>query len=155
MPKTNVITWSSTYSVGVPLIDKQHKGLIKLTNDLYNHCVEDAESERMYFKQVIKSAVEYIKVHFSTEEKLMLNTAFPGYAEHKRQHETFVLNVLEQVKASEETRVISLLNFTHFLKDWILTHIAISDKQYFEYFKKISSMKSDGNFDFSNANITI
>ena len=155
MSKSNVITWSSTYSVGVPLIDKQHQGLIKLTNDLYNHCVEDAESERMYFKQVIKSAVEYINVHFSTEEKLMLKTSFPGYAEHKKQHETFVLNVLERVKVFEETKVISLLNFTHFLKDWTLAHIAISDKQYFEYFKKISSMKNDGTFDFSSSNIPI
>ena len=44
---------------------------------------------------------------------------------------------------------MSLLSFTNFLKDWILTHIAISDKQYFEYFRKIATRKNDGSLSIS------
>ena len=153
MGNINAVTWSPTYSVGVALIDEQHRGLLKLTNDLYNHCVGDPETERAYFKQVINDAVRYVKVHFSTEEQIMIKTGFPGYAEHKRQHEAFVLKVVDQVKAYEETNVISLLNFTHFLKDWILTHIAISDKLYFEYFKKIATRKDDGKLSITKTDI--
>ena len=149
----NVVTWSPTYSVGVALIDDQHKKLIKMTNELFNHCVGDPESERAYFKEVIQNAVDYVKVHFSTEEKIMLRTAYPGYTEHKRQHDSFVLMVLDQVKAFEESRKTSLLNFTNFLKDWVLTHIAISDKQYFEYFKKIATRKSNGILSITQADI--
>ncbi|MDR0589403.1 MAG: hypothetical protein LBG25_02540, partial [Spirochaetaceae bacterium] len=30
------------------------------------------------------------------------------------------------------------------LKEWILTHIAISDKNFFEHFKKIATRNADG-----------
>ena len=153
MAKVNLVKWSPTYSVGVTLIDDQHKELIKLTNDLYNHCVGDPESERIYFKEVIKEAVDYVKVHFSTEEKIMLRTVFPEYSEHKRQHDFFVLTVLEQAKEFERNKKISLLSFTNFLRDWVLTHIAISDKKYFEYFKKIATRKSDGTLSISQEDI--
>ena len=131
------------------MIDNQHRALLDLTNDLYNHCVGDAESERIYFRQVIKGAVDYVKVHFATEEKLMIKTKFAGYAEHKRAHDSFVLTVLDQVKYFEESKIVSLLSFTNFLKDLVLTHIAISDKLYFEYFKKIATRKSDGRLSIS------
>ena len=147
--KANVVNWSPTFSVGVNLIDNQHKELLKLTNDLYSHSSSDPESEQAYFKKVIKGAVDYVKVHFSTEEQIMTKTRFPGYAEHKREHDSFILTVLEQVRIFEESKKMPLLNFTNFLKDWVLTHIAISDKQYFEYFKKIATRKSDGTLSIS------
>ena len=149
MPKVQTVNWSPTYSVGVALIDNQHKELLKLTNDLYSHSIGDPESEHAYFKTVIKAAVDYVKVHFSTEEQLMIKTKFSGYAEHKRQHDSFILTVLEQAKIFEENKKMPLLTFTNFLKDWVMTHIAISDKQYFEYFKKIATRKSDGSLSIS------
>jgi hemerythrin len=153
MDKTYVVNWSPTYSVGVALIDNQHKELLKLTNDLYNHCVGDPESEHAYFKKVIKDAINYVKVHFSTEEQIMIKTGYPGYTEHKRQHDSFVLKVLGHVKDYEENNSVHLVDFTHFLKDWVLTHIAISDKAYFEYFKKIAVRKSDGTLSISKQDV--
>ena len=147
--RANIVNWSPTFSVGVNLIDNQHKELLKLTNDLFSHSIGDPESEQAYFKKVIKGAVDYVKVHFSTEEQIMIKTRFPGYAEHKREHDSFILTVIEQVKVFEESKKMPLLNFTNFLKDWILTHIAISDKGYFEYFKKIATRKSDGTLSIS------
>jgi hemerythrin len=149
----DMVAWSPTYSVGVALIDNQHKGLLKLTNDLYNHCIGDPESEREYFKSVIHEAVNYVKIHFATEEKIMLRTAFPGYVEHKKEHDSFVLSILEHVKNYDEHKTMTLIAFTHYLKNWILTHIAVSDKQYFMYFKHIATRKNDGTLSISQADI--
>jgi hemerythrin len=137
--QSELVTWSPTFSVGVKLIDDQHKELLKLANDLFNHCVGDDESERKYFKQVIGKVVDYVKIHFSTEEKIMTATKFGGYWEHKREHDSFVLTVVEQVRAFNEGKPFALLAFTKFLKDWILTHIAVSDRQYCEHLKKIAT----------------
>jgi hemerythrin len=152
--ESELVSWSPSLSVGIKLIDEQHKELLNLTNDLFNHCVGDEEAEREYFKQVINKAINYIKVHFSTEEKIMLATKFSGYREHKRQHDSFVLTVVEQVNALNEGKAFTLLNFTKFLKDWVLTHIAISDKLYFEYFKKIATRKADGKLSITAADLT-
>lgn len=144
MDKSELVSWSPTFSVGIRLIDDQHKELLNVTNDLFNHCVGDEASERAYFKKVIQSAVAYVKVHFSTEEKIMQRTRFAGYAAHKQEHDSFVLTVVEQVRAFNAGEKFDLIHFTRFLKNWVLTHIAVSDKLYFEHFKKIARRRADG-----------
>jgi hemerythrin len=142
--KAEHLKWSNTYSMGIKLIDDQHKGLMDFVNELFNHSTGDEENEREYFKSVIGHAVNYIKNHFSTEEKYMLATKFPGYGEHKKVHEEFVLTVVKSVKDFEAGKRLVLLNFTNFLKDWVLTHIAVMDVKYSEYFRKIATRKADG-----------
>jgi len=153
--RSELITWSRTFSVGVKIIDEQHKGLVNLVNDMFNHVVGDEQAEREYFKQVIQHAVQYVKVHFDTEEKIMLRTKFPGYAEHKRAHDSFVFAVINKVRNFEAGNKFALVDFTRFLKDWILTHIAIMDKQYFSYFTKIATRKADGKLSIGRANVAV
>jgi hemerythrin len=153
MAKAELVKWSSTFSVGVKLIDDQHKGLLNLVNDLFNHAVGDEAEERAYFQKVIQTAVNYVKVHFATEEKIMIATRFPGYAEHKKAHDTFVLTVVDNIRDFEAGKKFTLSTFTHFLKEWILTHIAIMDKQYFEYFKHIATRKADGKLSIARSDL--
>jgi len=35
---SRLVTWSSTYSVGIKIIDEQHKKLLDLVNDMFNPC---------------------------------------------------------------------------------------------------------------------
>jgi len=140
----NLVTWSATYSVGVKVIDDQHKVLINLVNDMYNHVTDDEKSERAYFQDVIRQTINYIKVHFATEEKVMRAAEFQGYRDHKRAHDSFVLSVVDIIRDFEAGKKFTLVTFTHFIKDWILTHIAIMDKQYFEHLIKISALKANG-----------
>jgi hemerythrin len=141
MVKSELIKWSPTFSVGIKIIDEQHQELIKLTNNLFNHCVGDEEAERVYFKMVIGKAVGYIKIHFSTEERIMTVLKYKDYWEHKREHDAFVLTVVEQVRAFSEGKPFTLLSFTKFLKDWILTHIAVSDRKYSAYIKHVAAQR--------------
>jgi len=150
---TTLVTWSPTYSVGVKVIDDQHKGLLNLVNDMYNHVVGDEAAERAYFQKVIQQAVNYVKIHFATEEKIMLATKFLGYAEHKRAHDSFILTVVENIQAFNTGKRMTLATFTHFLKDWILTHIAIMDKQYFDFFMKIATRKANRKLSITSADI--
>ena len=151
--KSELISWSAVFSVGIKIIDDQHKELFALVNDMFNHVVGDAQAERVYFKKVVQKAVEYVKIHFSTEEKIMLHTNFPGYGEHKKAHDAFVLTVVEKVQDFEAGKKFTLLEFTQFLKEWILTHIAIMDKGYFSYFKQIATRKADGTLGIDRTNV--
>ncbi|MDR1857873.1 MAG: bacteriohemerythrin [Treponema sp.] len=153
--KSELITWSPTFSVGVRIIDDQHKGLLNLVNDLFNHVTGNEEEEAAYFAKVIQQAVQYVKVHFMTEEKIMIHTKFPGYAEHKKAHDAFVLAVVDNVKNFRSSKKLALMDFTKFLKEWILTHIAIMDKQYFNYFKQIATRKADGKLTINQSDINV
>jgi hemerythrin len=112
---------------------------------MYNHVNKDnEEAERAYFKSVIRQVVDYVKVHFATEERIMQKAKFQGYLAHKKVHDDFILSVVDTIQKFEEGKKVPLSSFTHFIRDWILTHIAIMDKQYFEYFLRIASRNPDG-----------
>jgi hemerythrin len=138
------VTWSASYSIGIKKIDDQHKGLLEIVNDLYSHSTGNERDELAYFRDVIHQAVQYIKEHFATEEKMMIATRFPGYPEHKKAHDEFTLMVVQSVKDFETGKRLVLVKFAHFLKDWVLTHIAVMDVQYATYFRKIATRKADG-----------
>ena len=144
--KQNLIIWSNTLSCGIKLIDNQHKHLVELVNELFRHVTGNEEEENFYFSKVIHEAVKYIKEHFSTEEKIMKVTKFSGYTEHKRAHDIFILTVANAVSELTSGKRVSLCSFTKFLKDWILSHIAVMDKQYFTYLKNIATYKTNGKF---------
>jgi len=134
---------------GIKIIDEQHKGLVDLVNDMFNHVTEDEEQEQKYLNKVINEAVNYIKVHFATEEKIMDATKYQGYAEHKNEHIKFIMTVIEHVEKFNSEKRISLMSFSKFLKEWILSHIAVVDRQYFVYFKEKASRKADGSLSIS------
>ena len=148
---SNLIDWSKSLMCGIKVIDDQHKGLVDLVNDMFNHVTGEEEEEQIYLKKVVEEAVNYIKVHFATEEKIMNATKFQGYIEHKEEHKKFIFTVAEHIGYFKSGKRVSLMSFSKFLKDWILSHIAVVDKQYFVYFREMASRKADGCFSISLA----
>ena len=135
------VYWSDSYLMGIKIIDDQHKGLLNFVNELFNHATGNEEEERAWFKGVIRYAVQYIRKHFTTEEKFMQATRFPGYAEHKKAHDEFTLAVIKSAKDFQEGKRLVLEKFAYFLKDWVLTHVAVMDRQYSDYFRQIATRR--------------
>ena len=148
-----LITWTEKLACGIKQIDDQHKGLVDLVNEMFNHVTGNNVQELDYFDRVIQEAVKYVKYHFAAEERILVATKYPGYIEHKKEHENFVLAIVENAKDYKAGKRFTLSTFTRFLKDWILSHIALADKQYFEYFRKIATRKSDGKLSINSNDI--
>jgi hemerythrin len=132
-----VVKWDNAYSVGVKLIDDQHKELIRMTNELSLGCQKGGSEAEIYFMKVIQGAVKYVKVHFTTEEIIMERLKYPDYLEHKREHEVFVAEVLQDIKAFENGGKLVPLEFAQFLQKWVLNHIAKSDKRFGFFFEEL------------------
>ena len=139
--KPELIIWSDRLSCGIKLIDDQHKGLVALVNEMFNHVTGNEKQEYDYFNKVIREVVKYIKIHLATEERLILAAKIPGYARHKKAHVHFILTVIDNINNFESGKRFNLFIFTKFLKDWILSHIALMDKQYFEQIKLLTTEK--------------
>jgi hemerythrin len=127
------LPWEERFGIGIPLIDEQHKELLNLANVLYDSCRQGKDIVPDGFKTAMSSAVEYVTVHFSTEEKVMARVSYPGMAEHKAEHQEFVKKVLAEVKNFEEGKTFVPNRFVMFLKDWTLSHIALMDKKMAAY----------------------
>jgi hemerythrin len=139
-----LVIWSNSLSCGVKIIDDQHKGLVDLVNEMFNHVTGNQVQEHDYFNKIVQEMVTYVKVHFATEEKIMITTKYPGYAEHKREHDSFVIAVVDNIRDYQSGKQLTLSTFTNYLKDWILSHIAVMDKGYFEHFRKNATRNEDG-----------
>jgi hemerythrin len=128
----DMIVWDDEFLVNFDIIDNQHKGLVNMINELVQGCKGGVVAADVAFLKTIRKAVEYAHTHFATEEKYMRQVDYPDFAVHKQEHESFVAEVIKQVKAFEENRNDpgALIGF---LKDWLLNHIAVSDKKYAPY----------------------
>ena len=124
-----IIRWESKYEIGIPVVDSQHKKLFMLCNNLQialNNKSLGAEWENEFI-YTLKECVEYVKVHFKSEETLMIASGFSGYKEHKKVHDAFIRKVLE-FSHEENYSINTAFKLLHFLYDWIISHIAYDDK---------------------------
>jgi len=123
------------------LIDAQHKELVNLTNQLYRACLTNREAIKAVFREAMSHMVEYVNFHFTAEMELLARINYPAYAEHKKQHDELVKKILNASKSFDGGRKFVANKFVRTLKDWIFSHIAISDKKYADY---IAEQKSKG-----------
>jgi hemerythrin len=129
MESNEIVKWSPTYSIGIRLVDEQHQGLIKLTNELFVSCLQGGEIANAHFLKAIRETVQYVQYHFATEEAIQKRVNYPGYPAHKKEHESFVREVLLSVSEFNSGKKFLPNKFAKYLRDWVLAHIAVSDKK--------------------------
>lgn len=123
-----LITWSDRYSVGIPRIDAQHQRLVDLINEL--HAAMLAGQGSAALGKILDGLVAYTLSHFTTEEALMKGAAYPGYGQHKAEHDKLTAQAkLLQEKARTANATLTL-DVATFLQRWLIDHIADLDKKY-------------------------
>ena len=125
------VEWKNEYSVGIDSIDKQHKTLINLINQL-NTAVDYSTGDE-FEREALDKLVEYTKVHFSYEEGLMEQNGYPDFAAHKAQHVEMIKKVEEVLAQYEREHDTAMRNAAEYLKTWLIKHINGTDKQYSSY----------------------
>ncbi|MCK5680543.1 hemerythrin family protein [bacterium] len=118
--------WKDKYSVGNSEIDKQHKGLFELGNEL------PEVSGEQDVKPIIMQLFKYTREHFSAEEEMMNSIGFPYLAGHKKLHDDFITELSEISSQSLDTDK-SIYGFKEFVYKWLLGHILTEDNKYFRF----------------------
>ena len=125
---TDTLEWKAAYSVGVPLLDEHHKGLIALINRLSG---EPPNSDLMGW--IFAELEAYTKDHFAAEEAMLKRAGYPGLKAHRGEHAAFE-RWLSAVRQTYAVGVASpgMLSETvnAFLRDWLVRHILGSDMAY-------------------------
>ena len=130
------IQWDDSLSVGVELIDDQHKMLIMKLIDLSNAVEEHQEAA--FIMRTIDFLMEYSNYHFSAEEKEMERVGYPDIEEHKGYHKGFIEMIasLEQDMLEEgATRAIGE-SVNTFLWNWLANHIKEVDTKFGAYLRE-------------------
>lgn len=126
------LIWKDEYSVGVKVIDDQHKQLFDVINGLIV-ALNKSPDEAMLLDTINRIA-EYKRIHFATEERYFHEFAYAGAAEHEAQHRKFnetLASLQERYKGDTVGFAFGLVDF---LEDWLIGHLMRMDQLYKECF---------------------
>jgi hemerythrin-like metal-binding protein len=127
-----LLTWNDAYSVKIKEIDLQHQKLVELVNELH-HNMKQGKGKEIVGK-ILHDLVDYTVYHFATEEKLFAKYSYPDSRVHIREHQDLVEQVSANVKEFEKGKGVLPMDLMEFLKNWLVNHIAKSDKNYSSFF---------------------
>lgn len=123
--------WSEESSVGIPELDAQHRHLIDLLGELVK-CTHSGESGG-FAPTALKELNRYAEWHLQREELVLRIRGYPGYREHKAEHDAYRKKAASlQVHSDRRDLGIRIVNF---LTEWWKFHILISDQRYARYFR--------------------
>ena len=127
-----LINWSDSLSVNVAEIDRQHKELIAMINEL-NDAMKTGKGKDVAGK-IINNLIKYTATHFKLEEDLFTKFDYPDTESHKREHAAFVKKVSEFKEGFEKGKLSLTMDVMSFLSDWLKHHIMGTDKKYVQFF---------------------
>ena len=132
--------WSDILSVGNTDVDRDHKELL----DIYNQLVDfiEAGGNREEFAEILSKMTDYCLNHFKKEEIYMKELAYPDVIKHVRYHHQYIYTVsmynfdLLGVDPPAPEEIIL------FLEKWWRNHILTVDVEYEAYKKTVKSTAS-------------
>ncbi|MDR0870947.1 MAG: hemerythrin family protein [Planctomycetaceae bacterium] len=130
--------WTLALETGHPMIDAQHKELIKAVNDLLAACIQGNAADKV--NSTVDFLLSYTKKHFGEEEQLQQQTNYPDIAHHKVLHAEFVKYVADlSAKLKEQgPSPILINNIIRGVGEWLVNHIQKEDVKVAAHAKKTS-----------------
>ncbi len=124
-----LLTWTPDLSVGIEVIDNQHKRIVEYINQLHEARLN---RDRQGIARVIEELVDYTLSHFSFEESMMEEAHYRFLKPHQKVHELFVRRVSEyqqRFKLGEDVESVAG-DMQSTLVTWLMNHIRREDMDY-------------------------
>lgn len=132
--RTSYIQWQDGYSVGHPILDRQHRFVIDTINELYE-LVRNGE-DRPDLNAVLERLGRYTRTHFAFEEKVLEGCGYPDIENHRALHRQMGERSEELHRSWLNVGAESTEEVFLFLKRWWLNHILTIDSEYVEFLKE-------------------
>ena len=127
----DVVKWNDSYKTGNVVVDTQHEHLFRMVNELHATILEEKGHD--IIGPILEQLAGYVMEHYRSEEALMTQVRYPGFAEHKRKHEELTKEVKDLVKKYRSRQVTLTLTLSKFLANWLQHHIKEEDMALIRY----------------------
>jgi hemerythrin-like metal-binding protein len=134
MKGENMIEWDDKYSVGISIIDEEHKKLIGIMNKVV--ALEQNSGNPKEITEVLNEMNKYAYTHFAIEEAYMVKFNYPDYENHRKEHQAFSIETMaffDKITDSNRQLICEILEH---LKNWLVHHVQGTDRKYIDCFKK-------------------
>jgi len=121
-----LIAWSPQLATGIDSIDRQHKQLVHMINELFVTMRDGGNTTEI--GKVLNELIDYTKTHFGYEEGLMQKHGYPQIDAHRQLHVDFFNQVAEFKQRFDSGQRLMPGEIFNFLKSWLLYHIKAEDR---------------------------
>jgi len=113
-------------------MDEQHGVLMDTLNDLRLALVHGRGRDQVSDQVSVDLSrlIEFTRMHFSSEERLLEQHGFPGAAEHRNAHQRLLGQIEEAALHTQHNDEVHMRALLLFLRDWYMKHIEDMDSQY-------------------------
>jgi hemerythrin-like metal-binding protein len=125
------ITWSDDLSVGHEEIDRQHRELVRLINEL--HDAMRAGKGRDAVGGIVAGLYDYTLTHFGYEEGAFTRAGYPATESHRAEHAAFVDKVAAFKGDFASGKMGLSVDVLDFLWKWLKDHIMGKDRKVGEF----------------------
>lgn len=122
------VAWTDEMSVGVEVLDEDHRNLVDLINRYLAAITED---DLLLIHDVFRELERYTHYHFAREEALMAQCGFSGLDAHKRKHEVLTNRLRDLFEdVMWDSRIAADGEVRTFMESWLMEHILKEDFGY-------------------------
>ncbi len=129
-----MIEWDDKYSVGISIIDDEHKQLIGIINKAIAARQHSNNSEEII--EILNEMNKYALTHFADEEAYMVQFDYPDYEQHRKEHQGFSIETMaffDKITNSNRQLICKILEH---LKSYLVSHVQGTDRKYIDCFKE-------------------
>ncbi|NJD34732.1 MAG: PAS domain S-box protein [Betaproteobacteria bacterium] len=127
------LAWHSTYECGQPEIDRDHRTLFAVTNDLLNAIVAGRSTE--VIGEIVDTLAREATQHFAREEAILSAHGYPHTEEHARIHRELTEKAVHLIGEFKAGRVEAGPFFQFLAYDVIARHMLSEDRRFFPLFQ--------------------
>ena len=129
-----MIKWNDKYSVGLPIVDEEHKEFIGILNKAIFAKEHNDNPEEI--REVLREMTNYALTHFKTEESYMKVFNYPYYQDHKEEHRDFYIETIVYLDKLIKGGSQIANEIREYLKWWLINHIQGTDKKFVDCCKE-------------------
>lgn len=126
-----VFAWTDSLAIDNGVIDVQHKGLVRIINDLQQAMSTGTGAQQL--ERALDGLTHYVRVHFATEEAVMEDSGYPLRETHRADHLRLKQAVLRFREEHLKGAIGLAVETLGFLRDWIPSHIVARDRDFWIY----------------------
>lgn len=126
-----LFNWAEAYSVNVPELDRQHRGLMDLINELHDGIATG--KPRAELDPILERLISFTHSHFQSEEWFLRECKYPAYLEHVAEHEELLRKLQQMQNDLKMGRIRMSLSVKEFLNSCVRHHLEGGDHNYVEW----------------------
>ncbi|WP_300668972.1 bacteriohemerythrin [Desulfoluna sp.] len=126
------LAWDDSCKIQISLMDERNQRLMEIAAKLVelNAVKRKKEEDFEAIGEVLADMMEFARMHFNEEEKLLVGKQYPELNQHRREHKKFIKKMMGFRRLFSEDPGKVTDDAVGYVKEWLPSHIKEEDARY-------------------------